>query len=46
MKRKNWLIICLVMVFVLSLGVTGAKAIKPFKGLADIPEIKIRDPSM
>jgi hypothetical protein len=44
MKKKSLLIICLVMVLVLSLGVSSAKAIKPFKGLADIPEIKNKRP--
>ena len=44
MKKKNLLIVCLVMVFALSLGASSAKAIKPFKGLADIPEIKNKRP--
>ena len=44
MKKKSLLIICLVMALVLSLGVSSSKATKPFKGLADIPEIKNKRP--
>ena len=42
--KKNLLIMCLVMLFSLSLGASSALAIKPFKGLDDIPEIKNKRP--
>lgn len=46
MKKKSLLIICLVMVWVLSLGLSSAKAaeIKAFRGLNDIPPIKNKRP--
>ena len=44
MKKRSFIMICLVVVWVLSLGVSSAADIKPFKGLADIPEIKNKRP--
>jgi multiple sugar transport system substrate-binding protein len=44
MKKKSFLMICVVVVWVLSLGVSSAADIKPFRGLADIPEIKNKRP--
>ena len=44
MIKKSLLITCLVMMLVLSFGMSSSKAIKPFKGLADIPEIKNKRP--